>query len=120
MPVIVYDVIRYCRRKCDTIEPLVDFFIKYLNVCTALYLSASPLEAGWYGADVIWRIPFCKTLEFVTCKYSAIVSYKHFWKSVSGKNRTQLFYHNSRCSIGDCLNLHPLRMCVNQDEELAT
>ena len=47
MPVVVCGVIRYCRRKRDTrdsIEPLVDFFINFLNVCTAL--SASPLEAG--------------------------------------------------------------------------
>ena len=26
-----------------------------LNVCTAL--SARPFVAGWYGADVLWRMP---------------------------------------------------------------
>ena len=47
-------VVLYCEIKHDirvSIVPLVSFFIKALNVWTDL--SARPLEAGWYGADLI-------------------------------------------------------------------
>ena len=37
-------------------DPGSDFFILSLNVCTAR--SASPFDAGWYGADVTCRIQF--------------------------------------------------------------
>ena len=71
IPVVECGVVLYCERKRDTrvsIVPLVSFFMKALNVWTAL--SAKPLEAGWYGADLTWRITFC----FVKSSNSELVN----------------------------------------------
>ena len=44
-------------------------------------------------------ISFGRTLEFLSLVNTVPinVSYKHFWKSVSGKNRTHLIYRHNRC-----------------------
>ena len=59
-PVVVWGVIRYCRRNIDSPSlksfPLSCLFTPCFTVCTAR--SANPLVAGWYGADNLCCIPF--------------------------------------------------------------
>ena len=58
-PVVLCGVILYVNRTLASLVekvPDVSFLRPFFTICTAL--SASPFEAGWYGAEVVCFTPF--------------------------------------------------------------
>ena len=42
-------------------------------------------------------ILFSKSYKFLTCEDRAIICDKHFWQTMSGEDRKQMFYCHGRC-----------------------
>ena len=116
MTVAVWDVIRYCSRNIDSRSlksfPLSCLVTLCFTVCTAR--SASPLVAGWYGADNLCCIPFASKNSVNSCAVKlgpidslrwqdAIYHKRNHFRGQRGQcSRRAVFGHTGYWSITKC------------------